>query len=150
VTQDNSDDSDHAPEPAEVASDILLEANAARESLKRGTPADEVEDAIHRLEGAVNDAARQLEEANDALLTLTGGGYGDSVADTYDGVREAQQNLEAVRALAGELEDRDTDDDGDVSGTLTVHGQEFEVSLSPADGDDDTDGDDDGTPSLIG
>jgi len=143
MTTDNDESGDDVPSIPVLAEDIRFEASEALESLGQGPAAGEVEDAIGRMEASINEAYRQLEAAEDALGVLTGGSYGESVADTYDGTREARRSVEAVRQMAKEVEEQATDDDGEASGTLTVDGQEFEVSLSPADGDADTDDDDD-------
>lgn len=128
----------------EAAYEISAEAEQAHAALERGIGPGEAIDALTQLQRNVGSLIEYAESIDEAVNTLSGGSYSEGVEGLIEGSDDAYEHLNTIRDRAGVIERALEGDDG-ADGTLTIDGQEFEVSLTPLESDDETG---DGIPTF--
>lgn len=126
MTDEQEFDTDDALAAVE---DISLEAGQAQDALERGPSTGEVQTALGRLEENAREVARYGEAIEDAVGDLTGSAHRGGIGDMEQGMEDAYDALNVIRDRTGVIEQALDANDGTASGTLTIEGVEFEVTL---------------------
>lgn len=120
----------------DATGEIDMEAEEAIAALERGIGPREAKDAINNLQSSTHQLVQYAEAVNDAVDTLTGGSYSEGIEGVLEGADDAYEHLNVVRDRTGVIE-RALEGKGGSDGTLTIDGEEFEVSLTPIETDND-------------